>query len=125
MLIKRERKSIYWLIIIIIWLIMIIIFFFVFINVSIKDMYALREGRRVYHIPDEISTLLLETVKGFERRKTEIYGHILYVYTNQDKEIILVRGIETDRYKRQKIEEYFILRAPSTYQLIFSVDSSW
>ena len=114
MIFTRERNRIYWLII-------IIIVFLFFMDFYIKNIYALSENRRVYHMPDEISILFIESVDGFDRRETEIYGNILYVYTNHDKKIILVRGIETER---KKIEKYFILRAPSTYQLIFSIDST-
>ncbi|MGA1867338.1 MAG: hypothetical protein ACMUJM_02210 [bacterium] len=115
MFIRKDKEIMYWLMV-------IIIVFAVFMNVSIKNTYASGENRTVYYMPDEMSAKVVETMEGFDMREVKIYGHILEVYTNQDKEIILVKGNVTDWYESKRIEEYFMLRAPSTYQLIFSIN---
>ena len=89
-------------------------------NLAVNKAYAYRHNDALSSMTTD-SDGIDSTTEQMDMREVEIYGTLLYVYTNQEKEFILIRGVVSDWTEMEKIEGYFTLRAPSTYRLIYDI----
>ena len=89
-------------------------------TIFIKNSHAFTKSENLDYIIDEIYI-----TDEMNVRKIEVFGYLFNVYTNQEKEFILIRGIVNEWQEIEKVEQYFISRAPSSYKLIYDINSMY
>ena len=87
----------------------------VFLLISFLNCGDAQASRRSFNLNDYME-------ESFTRRWTvEINGRIFDVLINQTDKSIKVRGIVQDREEKERVEQYFRLRAPSDYSINYDI----